>query len=128
MSKKRLVILVASILVTFITLRVWLHWSPNSDFDVLGYNIHHLYTGFLVMVIAGIPLMMTKSQHFLYDLLTAVFGSGLSMVLDEWVYLIVTDGSNASYLLPVSFWGGAVMVVLMCIYIVFMQALIKNKE
>jgi uncharacterized membrane protein len=40
------------------------------------------------------------------------------MALDEWVYLIATDGSNASYLLPVSFWGGAVAIVLACAYTV----------
>jgi hypothetical protein len=44
------------------------------------------------------------------DLAAVVFGVGLSMALDEWVYLITTDGSNASYLLPISFWGGAVMI------------------
>ena len=32
------------------------------------------------------------------------------MALDEWVYLIATDGSNAAYLTPVSFWGGAIAV------------------
>jgi hypothetical protein len=39
-----------------------------------------------------------------------VFGIGLALALDEWVYLIVTDGTNASYLLPVSFWGGLAAV------------------
>jgi hypothetical protein len=29
--------------------------------------------------------------------------------MDEWVYLIATDGTNASYLLPVSFWGAVAM-------------------
>ena len=41
----------------------------------------------------------------------------MSLALDEWVYLIATDGSNASYLLPVSFWGGLVMIVLACVYV-----------
>ena len=39
-----------------------------------------------------------------------MFGAGLALSLDEVVYLIATDGSNASYLLPVSFWGGVVVV------------------
>jgi hypothetical protein len=43
---------------------------------------------------------------------------GLAMALDEWVYLIATDGSNASYLLPVSFWGGVVVVGLALAYAV----------
>jgi hypothetical protein len=39
------------------------------------------------------------------------------LTLDEWVYLIVTDGTNASYLLPVSVKGGITMVVLAVAYI-----------
>jgi hypothetical protein len=34
------------------------------------------------------------------------------------VYLIVTDGSDTSYLLPVSLWGGVVMIGLASIYII----------
>jgi hypothetical protein len=41
----------------------------------------------------------------------------LALALDEWVYLIATDGSNASYLLPVSLKGGIVMVGLAAVYI-----------
>jgi hypothetical protein len=51
------------------------------------------------------------------DAATIGFGIGLSLALDEWVYLITTDGSNASYLLPISFWGGAVCVGLACLYV-----------
>ena len=46
----------------------------------------------------------------------AVFGIGLALALDEWLYLIVTDGTNASYLLPVSFWGGFAAVSLAVIF------------
>jgi hypothetical protein len=45
-----------------------------------------------------------------------VFGAGLGMALDEWIYLIATDGSNASYLLPVSLYGSVVVVALACLY------------
>ena len=47
-----------------------------------------------------------------------VFGIGLSLALDEWVYLITTDGSNASYLLPISLWGGIIVVGLTGVYII----------
>ena len=46
------------------------------------------------------------------------FVLGLGLALDEWVYLIVTDGSNASYLLPISFWGGVVVVGLAIGYVI----------
>ena len=44
------------------------------------------------------------------DVVLVAYGIGVGLALDEWVYLIATDGTNASYLLPVSFWGGLIAV------------------
>jgi hypothetical protein len=77
---------------------------------VAGYNIHHLFTGLLIVTACGIPLVLGVRSVKLAEWLTAGFGVGLSLALDEWVYLIATDGSNTSYLVPVSFWGGVIVV------------------
>ena len=50
------------------------------------------------------------------ELETEIYGRP-DLALDEVVYLIATDGSNASYLLPVSFWGGVVVVGLGALWI-----------
>lgn len=94
-----------------------LAFRPNADFNVAGHNIHHLFTGLLILTICGLPLVLGLGRGRLGDALTAGFGIGLSLALDEWVYLIATDGSNASYLLPVSFWGGVVMVGAAVLYV-----------
>lgn len=105
---------------TFVIVRTSLHLSPDTDFNVWGYNIHHLFTGLLIAVACGVPLIIFQPEGMLGDLVTAGFGIGLSLALDEWVYLIATDGSNAGYLLPVSFWGGGVIIALTCLYIVLL--------
>lgn len=104
-NKTRAKILVLSLVVTFAVIRVWLFFYPNADFNVAGYNIHHLYTGLLLVTIGGIPLILFSNPGRILDLATAIFGIGLSLALDEWVYLIATDGSNVSYFLPISLWG-----------------------
>ena len=109
-------ILLLSVGLTFVLLRVWLHQSPDADFDVGGYNIHHLFTGLLLIALGGIPLAVFRGSTRRLDAALILFGVGLGMALDEWVYLIATDGSNASYLLPVSFWGGIAVVGLACLY------------
>ena len=101
---------------TFVVLRVSLWFSPGADFDVGAYNIHHLYTGLLIAAAGGIPLAVRRDGGRVRDAALVAFGAGLSMALDEWVYLIATDGTNASYSLPVSFWGGVVVVGLACVY------------
>lgn len=109
-------LLVASMLATFAFIRVMMWISPDADFNMAGYNIHHLYTGLLLIVAGGMPLVLWNHRSLATDVACLAFGCGLSLALDEWVYLIVTDGSNAAYLLPVSFWGGALLVALACLY------------
>ena len=127
-SKPRVIILVSSLVLTFVLIRIWLSIYPDADFNVAGYNIHHLYTGILLITIAGIPLILFSSSGRVLDTATAIFGVGLSLVLDEWVYLIATDGSNASYLLPVSLWGGVVLVGLTCLYILALYIWSRKKN
>jgi len=115
-NKRRVVLLLISILVSEIVLRSYLHMYPGTNLDVAGYNIHHLFTGLLLVVIGGLPLVFFHGNNRILDLNTLIFGCGLSLTMDEWVYLIATDGSDSSYLLPVSFWGAVIMIGLLLIY------------
>ena len=108
--------MLCSMTVTFALLRVFLNFSPNTDLNVGRYNIHHLFTGLLLVAVGGIPLAIFQGASRKLVLARLVFGAGLGMALDEWVFLIATDGSNASYLLPVSFWGGVIVIGLACVY------------
>jgi hypothetical protein len=103
-------LLAASMLGTFAALRVHLAIDPNADLTVAGYNIHHLFTGLLLVAAGGVPLAIFRGSTWKMHLALVVFGIGLGMALDEWVFLVATDGTNASYLLPVSFWGGLAVV------------------
>src|ERR1051325_11140343 len=115
LDTRRAKLTLSSLLATFVVIRLLLHLSPDSDFNVGGHNIHHLFTGLLLITCCGIPLVVLRGNNRWLDGAAAGFGVGLALALDEWVYLIVTDGSNASYLLPVSLWGGVVMIGLACL-------------
>jgi hypothetical protein len=112
----RAYVLAASMALTFAVLRVYLSLSPNTDLTVAGYNIHHLFTGLVILTVGGVAAVVLPAAHRWSLTAVAVFGVGLSMALDEWVYLIVTDGTNESYLLPVSFWGAVVAMTLAVAY------------
>jgi hypothetical protein len=120
LNKRRLVLITLSLVVTFVALRVYLHLSPGTNLDVGQYNIDHLFTGLLLVTVGGLPLALFHGNSWKLDLAAVVFGTGLSMALDEWVYLITTDGSDASYLLPISLWGGVIMVVLSVAYLLML--------
>lgn len=111
--------LAVTMVLTFAAMRIWLSFTPDADFDVAGYNIHHLFTGIVLLTACAIPLVVRRHRDGLRSILLVGFGVGLALVLDEWVYLIVTDGSNASYLLPVSFWGGAIAIAVAAAFALF---------
>lgn len=106
----------AAMLVTFAGFRLVLHLSPDIDLLVAGYDVHHLYTGVLLMAIFGIPAVTADSRRPVSIVTAAGFGVGTAMALDQWVYLITTDGTNASYVTPWSLWTGALMVSLGAAY------------
>jgi hypothetical protein len=102
--------------VTFLVVRATLHWSPNTDFNVGRYNVHHLFTGVLLVAICGIPAVSLALSPRSRLIATAGFGVGLALALDEWVYLIATGGTNAEYIQPLSLISGTLMVGLACGY------------
>jgi hypothetical protein len=126
-DSKRFRLVLCSLVLTFAVLRLWLHQFPNTDLNVGAYNIHHLFMGLLLLALGGIPLAVLQGQSRWLDGAALLFGAGLSMALDEWVFLIATDGSNASYLLPVSWRGAVVMIALACAY-TWLFRFVKTRE
>lgn len=57
-SSRRLVILLVALLGTFFVVRGGMLLRPNADVFVAGFNIHHLFTGVLVVTICVIPLVV----------------------------------------------------------------------
>lgn len=110
-------VLLGAMVGTFAVQRVVLHLRPNQNLDLFGYNIHHLFTGVVLIVLGGIPLALGHLRGGHRRLAVAVFGIGLAMALDEWVYLIVTDGSDAAYLTAASLWGAVIAVGVTCGYV-----------
>jgi len=121
-------LILGSFVLTFIGLRLYLHMSPSSNFDVAGYNIHHLFSGLILITFSAIPLILSNEQGRWVDLGCIIFGAGLSMTLDEWVYLIATDGSDSSYLLPVSLWGAIVAILIVVAFIVILSAWSRSRD
>lgn len=107
---KRAQLILAGMIVTFVAMRLFLYFAPNADLNAGRYNIHHFFTGVIVMSITGILLGAFEDGGRILSMAATGFGVGLGLTLDEWVYLIATDGSNASYWLPVSVWSSIIAI------------------
>ncbi|MBI1830111.1 MAG: hypothetical protein HYR84_01510 [Planctomycetes bacterium] len=105
-----LLFILIPLVLTFIGQRLYLHFvNVHTDLFVFGHNVHHLFVGVLMAMPAAFTLAFQPETPWLRLGALAVLGSGTSMVLDEVVFLIATDGANESYLKPVSLWGAVVL-------------------
>ncbi len=120
-KKKDFFIYLGTLISTILLFRIFLWFYPNANFNAGSYNVHHLYSGAFLLVIAAILLILgikTKT-------LIAFAGFGSALVLDELVYLIATDGSDRAYLGPESFYGA---IALTSLIIIFVFVLIHYKR
>ncbi len=127
-GKRRTILIIATLVVTWLGLRVYLHLFPATNLYIASYNIHHLFSGILLMVVGGFPAILWSGSSRYLDAAVICFSAGLAMVLDEWVYLIATDGSDQAYLQPLSFWGALVMLAVVLVYIGFLYLLLRRTK
>lgn len=97
---------------TFIGQRLYLHLiNPDTDLNLFGHNVHHLFVGAVIAIPAAFILAFQPESPLLRLSALASLGSGSSMILDQVVFLIATDGSNASYLKPISLWSAVFLEI-----------------
>ena len=121
--KKRLSVFIISLLAALVLLRVFLSILPSTNLNFLGYNVHHLFVGSLLVVVSLVFLIFNIVNNF-----TIIF-SGISsaLVLDEIIYLIATDGSDLSYLTPVSLWGAITLSAIILTLAIILYNAKKHK-
>lgn len=127
-DKRRALLFLAFLVAPFLVFRAVLFLSPHTNLTVGAYNIHHLFIGLFLIVLGGVPMAVLRGAARVLDVATAIFATGLSLALDEWVYLITTDGSDVSYLLPISFWGGVTMIATACLYVLALYLVLGRGE
>ena len=107
-SGERVLLFIGAELAVFAILRITLFLHPFINLNLGVYPIHHLFIGAFALVVAVTFFLLGFANRTL--ILLAGMASGL--ILDEIVYLIVTDGSDIAYLTPVSFVGALILIMI----------------
>src|SRR5262245_49942215 len=97
-------------LATFAGQRLYLHLVRVQHVYPAGYLVHHLFTGALLVIPAAFVLAFGARNRLLAVLAPVLLGIGSAMVLDEIVYLVTTNGTDADYVSPRSFVGAIALV------------------
>ena len=107
-SQQHIILFTIVLLATLFVVRISLFIFPFSNVNLGPYNIHHLFLGAFLLVLAVILLIIG-----IHNKLVIIFaGVSSALVIDEITYLIATDGSDLAYLTPISFWGAVVLTLI----------------
>jgi hypothetical protein len=108
-ARTTLPLILLPMLGTVISQRLYLHLVPIKHVYVVGYLVHHLFWGLLIVLPAAFTFAFGVRKRLLAFVVLVVLGIGSGMILDEVIYLIATDGTSADYRTPVSLWGSIIL-------------------
>ena len=99
-------------LATFAGTRLHLHLGGVHHVYPFGHLLHHLYTGALLVIGTAFVLAFATGNRLVAILTRVMLGIGSALVLDEVVYLVVTQASDKDYVSSISLWGAVVLMSL----------------
>ena len=109
-AKQTFLLLAFSMLVTVVSVRLYLHLVQVQHVYPGGYLVHHLFTGILIMVPAAFVLAFGTRFRWLAIVTRLALGVGAGLILDEMTYLVMTPAGDADYVSSVSVLGAVVFV------------------
>ena len=110
--RQTLLLILLPHLATFACQRLYLHLVGVQHFHPGGYLIHHLFFGISLVLPAAFTLAYGPRSRLTAVLSRMALGSGSAMILDEIVYLVATQASDADYISPLSLQGAFVFISL----------------
>jgi hypothetical protein len=122
-ARQTLLLILLPMLATFAGLRLYLHLVHVRHVYPGGYLIHHLFIGVLILIPASFLMAFSPRHRVLQVLAPATVGIGSAMTLDEFTYLVATQGSDADYVSHVSLIGAMVCIVLAVILLLILYVL-----
>jgi hypothetical protein len=111
-AKQTLLFILVPMLVTFAALRLYLHLVHVQHLYPGGYLVHHLFLGIVILLPATFLLAFAPPHRPVRILSLVLVGIGSSMILDEFVYLVATKGTDQDYVSRVSLLGAIVCISL----------------
>ena len=123
-ARQTLLLILLPMLATVFSLRLYLHLVHVRHIYPGGYLVHHLFVGVLILVPAAF-LLAFGTRH---RVARVGLGVGTGLILDEVVYLVATQASDADYVSRVSLVGSLILVSLAVILLLGLYARHRDKD
>lgn len=111
-ARQTFLLILLPLLATFVCQRLCLHVGGVRHVHPGGYLVHHLFFGILLLMPASFLLAFGPRRRWTALAARVAVGIGSAMILDEVVFLVATNASDADYISGLSFRGALVFVAL----------------
>ena len=108
--KQTLLLILLPMLITFASLRLYLHLTGVRHIYPAGHLIHHLFLGVLIEIPAAFILAFGPRTRLAERLAPVALGIGSALILDEVTYLALTNATDADYVSRVSLYGATAFI------------------
>lgn len=126
-ARQTLLLILVPLLLTAVGQRLYLHLVQVRHIYPAGFLVHHLYSGAVLLIIAGFALAFGTRNRLLMILAPMTLGVGSAMVLDEVVYLIATEATDDDYISGVSLGGSVVFIALAVVMLLVLYCLHRDR-
>lgn len=108
--KQSLILILSAMWITFLGLRLSLHLGGVRHVYPGGHLVHHFFFGAILLIPAAFLLAFPPPSNWLRLANLAVLGVACALLLDEFVYLLATQASDADYVSRLSLVGALVLI------------------
>lgn len=110
--RQTFLLILLPLLATFACQRFFLHIVGAHHVHPGGYLVHHLFFGIVFVLPAAFTLALGPRSRLTAILSRVALGIGSAMMLDEIVYLVATEASDADYVSTLSLRGALIFISL----------------
>ncbi len=118
--KKDFFTFITAILITIFLSRILVWLIQERSLYLFGFEIHHFYLGVLLVMLAGFSRFFSKNKKLnKIDLIG--FGIGNGLILDQFIFILFTNGNHTEYFSRFSILGslGLIILVVVIYYFIF---------
>jgi hypothetical protein len=109
--KQPLLLILLPMWATFLGVRLVLHLGGVRHLYPGGHLVHHFFFGAMLILPVAFLLIFPPRSHWLGLATLIALGIASALLLDEFVYLLATQATDADYVSRPSLFGG---LTLMC--------------
>ena len=109
---------------TLLATRIFLHYFISINISFLKYHIPHLFLG-IILLFSALPFLLFNFSYKIKTYAIAFTGIATAFIIDEYAFLVFTNGTDPAYIGSVSVYGMILSALFLLSYYLIISLLKK---